>query len=108
MNYLERSYLKQVRRYLETERTPMRCHALRSSCFIDSWGNVFPCTIYDQKIGNLRESEFDLARIWNSERARTLQKEIWEYQCPQCWTPCEAYQSIVGNFLRLRQRRTPG
>jgi MoaA/NifB/PqqE/SkfB family radical SAM enzyme len=107
MNYLERSYLKRVRRYLETGRTPMRCHALRSSCFIDSWGNVFPCTIYDQKIGNLRESAFDLSRIWSSERTHELQREIWDYQCPQCWTPCEAYQSIVGNFLRPRQRRTP-
>ena len=27
------------------------------------------------------------------------QKEIWDYDCPQCWTPCEAYQSIMGNFL---------
>jgi MoaA/NifB/PqqE/SkfB family radical SAM enzyme len=107
MNYLERSYLKQVRRFLETGRTPMRCHALRSSCFIDSWGNVFPCTIYDAKIGNLRESGFDLSHIWKSPRTRALQKEIWDYQCPQCWTPCEAYQSIVGNFLRPRQRRAP-
>jgi radical SAM protein with 4Fe4S-binding SPASM domain len=78
----------------------MRCHALRASCFIDSWGNVFPCTIYDRKLGSLREVDYDLARIWQSEEARALQKEIWEYKCPQCWTPCEAYQSILGNVLR--------
>jgi MoaA/NifB/PqqE/SkfB family radical SAM enzyme len=66
VNFLERAYLKRVRRYLETGRTPMRCHALRSSCFVDSWGNVFPCN----------------------------------GQCPHCWTPCEAYQSILGNLIR--------
>ena len=27
------------------------------------------------------------------------QQEIWRADCPQCWTPCEAYQSIMGNFL---------
>jgi len=100
VNYLERAYLKRVRRYLETGRTPMRCHALRSSCFIDSWGNVFPCTIYDRKVGSLRETDYDLARIWQSDATAALQQEIWDYKCPQCWTPCEAYQSILGNVLR--------
>ena len=99
VNVLEREYLKRVRRYLETGRTPMRCHAMRSSCFIDSWGNVHPCTIYDKKIGSLRDVDYDLAAIWHSDEAKRIQQEIWEYKCPQCWTPCEAYQTIMGNFL---------
>ena len=112
--FLERAYLKRVRQYLETGETPMRCHALRASCFIDSWGNVFPCTIYDKKVGNLRDAGYDLARIWNTPEAEALQREIWESQCPNCWTPCEAYQSILGNALRpalprrtRRPRRDP-
>lgn len=100
VNYLERAYLSRVRRYLETGRTPMRCHALRSSCFVDSWGHVFPCTVYDRRVGSLREVDYDLARVWQSEETRALQREIWDYQCPQCWTPCEAYQSILGNLVR--------
>jgi len=98
--YLERAYLKRVQGYLEGGKTPMRCHALSASCFVDSWGNVFPCTIYDRKVGNLRESDYDLARIWNTPAAAALQGEIWESRCPNCWTPCEAYQSILGNLLR--------
>jgi MoaA/NifB/PqqE/SkfB family radical SAM enzyme len=97
--YLERTYLKRVAAYLASGKTPMRCHALRASCFIDSWGNVFPCTIYDRKVGSLRETDYDLGPIWHAAATRALQKEIWDYDCPQCWTPCEAYQSIVGNFL---------
>jgi MoaA/NifB/PqqE/SkfB family radical SAM enzyme len=100
VSFLERAYLRRVRRYLETGETPMRCHALRASCFIDSWGNVFPCTIYDRKVGNLREAEYDLRRIWNAPATTALQQEIWESRCPNCWTPCEAYQSILGNMLR--------
>jgi MoaA/NifB/PqqE/SkfB family radical SAM enzyme len=108
VDYLERTYLRNVRRYLETGRTPMRCHALRSSCFVDSWGNVFPCTIYEKKLGNLRDADFDLGRIWRSPAAEALQKEIWNYKCPQCWTPCEAYQSIMGNLLRPADAAGPG
>ena len=100
VGFLERAYLKRVRRYLATGQTPMRCHALRSSCFIDSWGNVFPCTIYDRKLGNLREVDYDLASIWNTPEAAALRGEIWDRKCPNCWTPCEAYQSILGNALR--------
>ena len=99
VGYLERTYLSRVRSFLETGRTPMRCHALSASCFIDSFGNVFPCTIYDRRLGNLRDVDYDLSRIWRSDEAAAVQKEIWQYQCPQCWTPCEAYQSIMGNFL---------
>ena len=98
--FLERAYLRRVRRYLETGETPMRCHALRASCFIDSWGNVFPCTIYDRKLGNLREVDYDLARIWQGAEAAAVQGQIWESRCPNCWTPCEAYQSILGNLVR--------
>ena len=83
----------------------MRCHALRASCFIDSWGNVFPCTIYDRKIGSLRDVDYDLAPHLARRRSRSqTQREIWNYDCPQCWTPCEAYQCIMGNFLRPGHR----
>ena len=99
VDILEREYLKRVRGYLESGKTPMRCHAMRSSCFVDSWGNVHPCTVYDRKVGSLRDVEYDLEKIWNSPEAGQLQSEIWDYDCPQCWTPCEAYQTIMGNFL---------
>ncbi|MDP6979482.1 MAG: radical SAM protein [Myxococcota bacterium] len=100
VNYLERTYLQHVRAYLETGKTPMKCHALRSSCFIDSWGNVMPCTIWDKKLGNLRDVDYDLASIWNRAETAGVQQQVWRGDCPQCWTPCEAYQSIMGNFLR--------
>lgn len=107
VGYLERAYLSRVRRYLETGRTPMRCHALSASCFVDSWGNVFPCTIYDRKLGNLREVDYDLGRIWSRPEAVQTEREIWNYECPQCWTPCEAYQSIMGNFVTRGHRPMP-
>jgi MoaA/NifB/PqqE/SkfB family radical SAM enzyme len=107
VSFLERAYLSRVRQYLASGKTPMRCHALRSSCFVDSWGNVFPCTIWDRKVGNLRESGYDLAAIWNAPGTAAVQQEVWAGNCPQCWTPCEAYQTILGNFFRPDARRGP-
>jgi Fe-coproporphyrin III synthase len=99
IDFIERRYLKYVEQYLHTGKTPMRCHALRSSCFIDPFGDVYPCSMYDAKIANIREFDYDLNAIWKMQKTRGLQKDIWEYKCPQCWTPCEAYQSVFGNLL---------
>jgi hypothetical protein len=58
--------------------------------------------MYDAKVASLRDHGYDLETIWNLPRTKQLQEEIWNYKCPQCWTPCEAYQSIFGNFLRRK------
>ena len=78
----------------------MPCHSLRSSCFIDPWGTVYPCITYDRPVGSLRETGMQLAPIWAGRDARDRQAEIWAGDCPQCWTACEAYPSILGNLLR--------
>jgi radical SAM protein with 4Fe4S-binding SPASM domain len=101
---LENAYLKHLDRFLATGSTPMPCHALRASCFIDPWGVVYPCITYSRPIGRLRDTGMRLDPIWNDAQASQLQHEIWKGQCPQCWTACEAYQSILGNTLAFRRR----
>jgi MoaA/NifB/PqqE/SkfB family radical SAM enzyme len=101
-DWVERAFLKELDAFLDTGRTPMRCHALRSSCFIDPWGGVLPCITWNRPLGSLRETGMDLAPIWRSDQAAALQHEVWEGRCPQCWTACEAYQSILGNAFRGR------
>lgn len=99
ISYLEHAYLKHVPQYLRTGTTPIRCHALRSSCFMEPHGEVFPCSMYNRAVGNIRDFEYDIRPIWESVSTQALQQEIWRGQCPHCWTPCEAYQSILGDFL---------
>ena len=99
---LENTYLRYLDAFLDSGRTPMPCHALRASCFIDPWGVVYPCITYSHPVGRLRDTGMRLDPIWNGDAARQLQSEIWEGHCPQCWTACEAYQSILGNALAGR------
>lgn len=97
--FVENRYLKLLDSFLATGVTPVPCHALRSSCFIDPWGTVFPCITFDHPIGRLRDADMDLSPIWTSAIAAETAGRIWKGQCPQCWTACEAYQSILGNLL---------
>lgn len=104
---VENTYLSYLDEFLQTQRTPMPCHALRSSCFIDPWGVVYPCITYTRPIGRLRDTGMRLAPIWDAADTKQVQGEIWEGQCPQCWTACEAYQSILGNVLAGRGGSRP-
>lgn len=106
--WLEGEYLRRLDAWVENGAPPMRCHSLRSSCFIDPSGTVFPCITYSRPLGNLRETDMDLAAIWHAASTKAVQSEIWSGQCPQCWTACEAYQSILGNVVRPWDRPATG
>jgi hypothetical protein len=59
-------------------------------------------------MGRLRDTGMRLQPIWSAPQTVAVQREIWEGNCPQCWTACEAYQSILGNVLAGRCRRPRG
>lgn len=106
-SWLENQYLDRLERFVHDGVTPTRCHALRSTCFVDPWGVVYPCITYAHPVGRLRDTAMDLQPIWDGAQAEALQRDIWAGDCPQCWTACEAYPSILGNALVPGGRRSP-
>jgi MoaA/NifB/PqqE/SkfB family radical SAM enzyme len=100
VKFLEDRYQSLISTYYETHKSPLPCTALSSSCFIDAYWNLFPCSIWSEQIGNLRDAKFDLRALWESERARYLRGEVVEERCSHCWTPCEAYPTILGNLAK--------
>lgn len=99
ISLLEKKYLKLIEKYFEAGKSPKRCKALISSCYIASNGDVFPCTIFNKKLGNLRDFNYNLKSVWNSRKSDEVRKMIKQNECSGCWTPCEAYQSILGNLV---------
>ena len=89
-----------IAKYYETGKSPLPCTALSSSCFIDAYWNLYPCSIWDEKIGNLREAGFDLQAMWDGQRRRELRDDVVGERCSHCWTPCEAYPTILGNLFK--------
>lgn len=96
--YLSRTYLKHVENSLKSEPIPFTCQALSASCFIDPYGDIFPCIVWAKKVANIQEADFSLKNAWACEHVKTLRKRICKDECPICWTPCEAYPSMLGRI----------
>jgi MoaA/NifB/PqqE/SkfB family radical SAM enzyme len=100
MRVLERIYRKQALRYLENGRTPVPCEALSSTVYLSEHGEVFPCSIWNRPLGNVRATSYNLMSLVKQARDSGLRSQIVNGKCPHCWTPCEAYPAIAGNALR--------
>ena len=96
---IEDRYIKGIFVYLKTGKVrSIKCQALNSSCFINPQGMVYPCLIYNQTLGNLRDQDYDIRRLWNNPEFFMVHGKIKEKICPDCWGACEAYSSILGDI----------
>lgn len=93
---LEATYLRLLPRYLRTGRSPIPCRSLRASVFVAANGDVFPCTVYSRRLGNVRERA--LPDILRDEEARRARIVIQQDRCPGCWSPCEAHPTILASM----------
>lgn len=100
VEYIERKYQNLIKEYFKTEKTPIPCQAAKASFFLNPYGDIYACTTDNMILGNIKNSKFD--EIWNSNKAGLVRDKIKNNACKQCWTPCEAYQSIMADFLKLR------
>jgi radical SAM protein with 4Fe4S-binding SPASM domain len=99
IGFLESRYQELSRHYLKNNITPIPCQALSASFFMDPYGNVYPCSVYDKPVGNIRDFDYDIHRLWRSALRKETRILIKNRACPNCWTPCEAYQSILANII---------
>ncbi len=98
---VEDAYMRGLVSFLKRGTSPMRSKGLDASLFMDSFGNVYPSIMWDRKVGNIRESGFDLRPIWSSETTAKARKDMKDGLEPNYWTSCEAYQAITGNMFSL-------
>lgn len=100
-DFVESIYKKNLFKFIKTHKTPIDCAALVSNVYISEKGDVFPCTIWDKKIGSLRNSNYDLKEIISTNLAMSTKQDIKNKNCPNCWTPCEAFPSIITNLKSI-------
>ena len=82
-------------RYLETGRSPVTCGSLAASAFVDPHGVVYPCITEDRPLADLRELDFSLAEVWR--RTESARDDVVGGRCAGCWTPCEAFPSLMSS-----------
>jgi MoaA/NifB/PqqE/SkfB family radical SAM enzyme len=100
MRGIERIYRAEARRYLATGRTAITCSALLSTAYLSEKGEVYPCTIWDKPLGNVRSTNYSLMPILETARRTGVRAAIASARCPNCWTPCEAHPAIMASPVR--------
>jgi sulfatase maturation enzyme AslB (radical SAM superfamily) len=100
MRVIERIYRAEAMRYLAQGRTSVICSALQSTVYLSEKGEVYPCTIWNKPLGNVRNTGYALMPIIEAARRSGVRQTIIDRRCPNCWTPCEAYPSILASPLR--------
>lgn len=96
----ERTFQKFAIEFLKTNKMPLPCKSLATSVFLDPNGFVYPCIIWNEKLGNIRDVQYGLTRLFKTPKYQKLLRLISEKKCPNCWTVCEATQTMLGNMYR--------
>jgi MoaA/NifB/PqqE/SkfB family radical SAM enzyme len=68
--------------YIKGNQRLLPCEMGYDSFFLDPQGEIFPCNVMEESMGNLREKSFE--KIWNSERAEAIRQEVKNCQ-KNCW-----------------------
>jgi MoaA/NifB/PqqE/SkfB family radical SAM enzyme len=100
LRLLERAYRREALRYLDTGDTRVPCAALLTTAYLSAQGKVYPCTIWDKPLGNVRDHGYALAPILTLAREAGVRADVAAGRCPRCWTPCEAYPALAASPLR--------
>ncbi|MBY0516422.1 MAG: radical SAM protein [Bacteriovoracaceae bacterium] len=100
LSFVEKNYQNHAKEYLLNKKSPLPCSAVMSSVYISEKGEIYPCTIWDKPLGNIRDHEYDVRAILFNDRAKKARSDAQNLKCPQCWTPCEAFPSILANIPR--------
>lgn len=105
VDIIEKIYLEKILGfYKNPQKQPLPCIALKSSIALDSRGNLTPCFMWEKILGNTKDYNYNLKQFFKQEKyeVEKIRNLIKKEKCPNCWTPCEAYQSII-NGLFSRQ-----
>lgn len=95
---VESTFLKGLVSYAKTGKMPMHSRSLEASVFMDSFGNIYPSIMWNEKIGNIKDTGYDLNSVLSNQNAVRVRNELKKGNEPLQWTSCEAYQSITGRL----------
>jgi sulfatase maturation enzyme AslB (radical SAM superfamily) len=98
--FIDYLYRKLLKKYIHTGKSPLACQSLKSSYYLSEHGVVYPCAMWDFPIGDIRDESYDVSKLLKSEKGNDALSLIAKEKCSHCWTPCEAYQTILAHGLK--------
>jgi MoaA/NifB/PqqE/SkfB family radical SAM enzyme len=91
---VSREKVSVIARVAERDEFVVPCVAGSLAGVIHSDGRVAPCELLTDTFGNLRDVEYDFARLWESEPARAFRRRIVEERC-RCTHECFVAPSVA-------------
>jgi MoaA/NifB/PqqE/SkfB family radical SAM enzyme len=88
-------HLGLTQRFFKTGRAPVPCAAGHATVTIDPYGGVLQCDSRATALARLQDFDFDLVAMCQSDAFRAALEPL--SGCRECWTPCQAYPSILHN-----------
>ncbi len=73
------------------------CAAGRIAGVLMPEGDVYPCELWDQSSGNVRDHDYSLPAVWTSEKARQAREQIISSRCV-CYHQCFLSNTIFWNL----------
>jgi hypothetical protein len=89
-----RQYYELVKRTLREQRQVIPCMAGIASAQIAPNGDVWTCCVRAESMGNLREHDYDFARVWRTAKASELRRSIKAGEC-YCPLANAAYTNML-------------
>jgi MoaA/NifB/PqqE/SkfB family radical SAM enzyme len=75
------NYYNLAKDILRRKRQVLPCYAGFASAQITADGEVWPCCVRGDSMGNLRENNYDFRKIWSGEKAQKIRKSIKNKEC---------------------------
>ncbi len=84
--------------YMKGKPRLLPCCMGRDAFFLDPYGEILPCNVLDESMGNLREGTFE--DLWQSERAQRVRQQA--QNCTKnCWMMGSVAEQIKKNALPI-------
>ena len=102
-----RVYMGLVRTMSKTGQAPIPCTAGMASLSIGPYGEVLQCDRHDEPLGTLEGPDYDLDALIRSASFQMTLEPLKD--CRECFTPCQAYPSMMhaplkAGFGSLKQK----
>lgn len=81
--------------YIKGNPRLLPCEMGSDSFFLDPYGEIFPCNVMEESMGNLKNNTFE--EIWNSKRAIEVREMVKNCQ-KNCWMIGSVAQQIKKNL----------
>jgi MoaA/NifB/PqqE/SkfB family radical SAM enzyme len=93
-------YYDMVQNVMREKRQIIPCFSGFASAQVAPNGDVWPCCIKAESMGNLRENDFDFRKIWFSEKAGRLRQSIKHGDC-YCPLANASYTNMIHDLKTL-------